>query len=182
MALATGLSLASCNIHDNYEDHPVCPIGAEAAVGMYEGKMEIANIGKDTIVDVRIQVGSTIAIAPMPLNLMMDSIIAIDPKGETANELSKLIYYSDYKVKATGDSQIEFDIPMSASDIRVLASDKKYHVIRLAMGKHTDCVYAKKDSTLTLNLKAADAVLDGKKVERFKDISLTITKAKRSKK
>lgn len=182
MAFAAGLSLTSCDKDDNLDPLPICPVGAEAAIGTYEGKMEISGIGNDTIVNVRVQVGRTIAIAPMPLNLMMDSIIAIDPKGETAKELSKMVYYSDYAAKAAGESNIEFDIPMSSSDIRILASDKKYHVMRLGIGKRADCVYAKKDSTLSLNLRADDAVLDGKKVERFKEISLTITKAKRSKK
>lgn len=182
MAMALGLCLASCDTDNNYDELPVCPVGAEAAVGLYKGKMEISGIGNDTIVDVQVQVGRTIAIAPMPLNLMMDSIIAIDPKGETAKQLSSMVYYSDYTAKAAGESNVEFDIPMSSSDLRILASDKKYHVVRLGIGKRADCVYAKKDSTLSLNLKAADAVLDGKKVERFKDISLTITNAKRSKK
>lgn len=181
MALAAVLSFVACDIDDD-NNLPACPTGAEAAVGMYEGKMEIAGMGNDTVVDVRVQVGRSIAIAPMPLNLMMDSIIAIDPKGETAKELSKLVYYSDYTAKAAGETKIEFEIPMSSSDLRILASDKKYHTMRLGIGKRAECFYAKNDSTLSLNLKAADAVLDGKKVERFKGISLTITNAKRSKK
>ena len=68
----------------------------------------------------------------------------------------------------------------SASDLYINVEGKK-HIVRLPIAPNGECSYSADKHTVTLNLKATKAKLDGKDVERFKDITLTIDKAERYK-
>ena len=175
--MMTTVGFVSCDLDDNTS---AIPDGAEEMTGIYIGDMRIHQESGDTLVKVSVQIGSILQITPFHMNLMMDSILNIDPKSETAKGLKNITYYTNYTVTKNGDGVKKINFAESASDLYINVEGKK-HIVRLPIAPNGECLYTADKQTVTLNLKATKAKLDGKEVERFKDITLTIDKAERYK-
>lgn len=179
--LSAAFGIASC-----LGDDDLPPTGAESVFGIYEGRMTMGLPQGDTTINVQVQVDRNIAIAPMAMHLMMDSIIALDTASSSYNDLKKITYYSAYTAKEELGT-VTFDIPAAASDLYVVAppvdpdhvvgADKTPHTVRLTIMADGPCSYTPTDG-LTLHLKATNAKLDGVRAPKFRPIPLTIEHAR----
>ena len=171
MLMMTAVGFVSCDFDDDIK----CPEGAEDMVGFYYGKMKIERPQGDTIINTTLEVGEYFVIRPMPVHLLMDSVLTIDPKSELYKELGNIIYYTDYTVGKSESGKKKVNLLESPSALRMMI-DKNTYIVKLAFKPDGDCYYLEKDGTLTVNLVLEEVKVDDKKAERFVPIRFQLEK------
>lgn len=173
--IAVAAAFTACSM--DHDDRFICPPGAEGITGMYDTKLTLGLVGRDSTLNASVRLTDVLAFRPFPLIAVLEQVVKISPNSTSYNELSNLTFFSNYTVKQTADSVL-ISIPPSMSEIR-FDSDGTSHIVRLTIGGDGHNGYSIKDQTLNLRLRATDVWYNNAKVTDFQDVIFTIKDAMR---
>lgn len=181
IAIFSSIFATSCG--DFGDDDSNYPENYEKVAGWYHGQMCVGLPEGDTLIDVDITIDRYLTITPMPMHLLLDSIVDVDRESTLAKQLANTVYYTNYSVSPTeqkdGVYRTMINIPSSPSDF-VIYIKNWGHSVRLyhaPVGESfikTEGGYAR----LYIYLKTTNAYLDNNKVEKYREIPLKIEGAR----
>ena len=181
IAIFSSIFATSCG--DFGDDDSNYPENYEQVAGVYSGQMSVGLPEGDTLIDVLISIERYLTINPMPMHLLLDSIIDVEQESTLAKQLANTMYYTNYSVNPTeqkdGKYREVINIPSSPSDF-VIYIKNWGHSVRLYHAPDGESYVEKENGNprLYINLKTTNAYLDNNKVEKYREIPLKIKGAR----
>lgn len=181
IAIFSAIFATSCG--DFGDDDSNYPENYEKVAGWYVGQMSVGLPEGDTLIDVGISIDRYLSITPMPMHLLLDSIVDIDRESTLAKQLANTMYYTNYSVNLPAPNDDKYrrviNIPSSPSDF-VIYIKNWGHSVRLYHAPDGESYVQTEggNARLYIYLKTTNAYLDNNKVEKYREIPLKIEGAK----